>query len=88
MVKPEKQELEALAMLSQNPQFQKVLGWLKRGLEDQDRRNRNTSEDYSLRQGQGRSQVLVEITDTAQEAPKKLDSIRRARPASTENTVY
>ncbi len=86
-VKPNKQELEAMASLNHNEQFRKIVGWFERNLDAQDQLNRTIVEDYLLRQGQGKCLAFSGIIKTFVEASKTL-KVKAPLEFEKGNTVY
>lgn len=80
MEKPNKQELQAMAELGHNPQHQKIIGWMKRSLAAQQKRNDNVNDDLLLKKGVGRSQVLSEIIETTEGANEAIRKLRDSSP--------
>ncbi len=72
LLQPEKNEVSALARLSDHSDFVTVCEYLARCLKDQDKKNRVTREGEPLRQGQGISQALESLLNRAYSAKDDL----------------
>lgn len=72
---PNREQLQALARLSHNPDFATLFDYWNNCLMEQDRKNRVTREDTPLRQGQGISQALEFMIQTALTAQENLQKV-------------
>jgi len=77
MLKVEEQEVAALAVLRNSPDFQIVLEWMRRTLDKHDTELRKQRDDTQLRQTQGKAQELNEMISAAEGAEAL---IKRMRP--------
>lgn len=75
MVKPGPQELEGLIALK--IQYPKTLEWLRKWHYDVINANSVIIDDFTLRQGQGKAQVLDELCKTIEQSPNILEALRR-----------